>query len=163
MNNTKKQRIYLDTSAISYLKQDDAIEQTLITKQFWKSLKNRKDIEIFLSDVTIEELLNCYEPKKSYLLERMKEINYQVIKISDEIKEMAERIIADGILTQKSHDDCLHIASAIVRNCDIIVSWNFKHLVNAKTIKGIRKIDVENCKTIDIFTPKMMLEEDEND
>lgn len=29
------------------------------------------------------------------------------------------------------------IAAAIVNNCDFIVSWNFRHIVNVETIKGI--------------------------
>lgn len=34
----------------------------------------------------------------------------------------------------------LHIAIAILNKCDVIISWNFKHLVNIKTVRGTRAI-----------------------
>ena len=37
--NDRKLKVYLDTSVISYLKQDDAPEKTGITLNLWKNLK----------------------------------------------------------------------------------------------------------------------------
>ena len=42
------------------------------------------------------------------------------------------------MLTEKSFDDCQHIGIAVVNNCECIISWNFKHIVNIKTIRGVR-------------------------
>ena len=73
---------------------------------------------------------------------------------------MALRIIDEGILTPKSIDDCRHIAAAIRANCDIIVSWNFRHIVNVKTIRGIKVITtMEGYKDILIYPPTALLEE----
>ena len=58
------------------------------------------------------------------------------MEITDEIDDLAEEIIRRGILTPKSLDDATHIAAAIVNGCDIIVSWNFKHMVNAEIIEN---------------------------
>ena len=64
-----------------------------------------------------------------------------------------------GILTDKSFDDCTHIAVAIENECDIIVSWNFKHMVNIKTINGVRAITIlKNQKNINILNPLTLLE-----
>lgn len=41
-------------------------------------------------------------------------------------------------MKQKSFDDCQHIAAAILAACDIITSWNFKHIVNVKTVRGVK-------------------------
>ncbi len=49
-------------------------------------------------------------------------------------------MIEIGILTQKSFDDCQHIGVAIINECDCIIPWNFKHIVNVKTIRGVRAI-----------------------
>lgn len=63
-----------------------------------------------------------------------------------------------GILTKKSYDDCQHIGAAIVSECDRIISWNFKHIVNIKTIKGVRAIThLESYKDIDIMNPSVLL------
>ena len=41
-------------------------------------------------------------------------------------------------MKQKSFDDCQHIAAALLAGCVIIISWNFKHIVNVKTVRGVK-------------------------
>ena len=70
-----------------------------------------------------------------------------------------KKIVDMGILTPKSYDDCQHIGAVVVNECDYIISWNFKHIVNIKTIHGIRAItNLEGYKNIDIFSPTVLLE-----
>ena len=89
----------------------------------------------------------------------MTEIDYTTFELNDEIYKLANEVIEKGILTDKSYDDCTHIATAVVNNCDIIISWNFKHMVNIKTIKGIRIItNLKGYNTIEIMTPETLLE-----
>ena len=58
--------------------------------------------------------------------------------------------------------DCLHIATAVVNDCDLIVSWNFKHLVNYKTISKVRVVNAINrYKEIGIVSPTMLVEGEE--
>ena len=62
-------------------------------------------------------------------------------------------------MKQKSFDDCQHIAAAILAGCDVITSWNFKHIVNVKTIRGVRAItNLEGYKMIEIWNPSVLLE-----
>jgi hypothetical protein len=40
-----------------------------------------------------------------------------------------------------------------------IISWNFKHIVNVKTIRGVRAItNLEGYKQIEILSPSALLE-----
>ncbi|GHU56182.1 hypothetical protein FACS1894132_13320 [Clostridia bacterium] len=121
--------------------------------------------KIFISDITEKEISCCEEKKKINIANFLAQIKFQKLDINTEVEEISNEIINAGILTQKSYDDCLHIAVALVNSCDIILSWNFKHIVNIKTINGIRKIIVsENYKAIDIYSPNVLLErDDEND
>ncbi len=74
------------------------------------------------------------------------------------MEKLAALIISTGILPQKSFDDCCHIALAVLHNCDIIVSWNFKHLVNPKTIRGVRAITIaEGYNDVIICDPLMLI------
>lgn len=69
-----------------------------------------------------------------------------------------------GLLKRKSYDDCRHIAAAIIAGCDFIVSWNFKHIVNVKTIRGIRAVTTyEGYKDLMIYPPSALLEEEEEE
>ena len=160
----RKTKIYLDTSVLSYLKQEDSPERTSATLKFWEELKTRTDVEIYLSDVTLAEISDCYEPKKSFMQEKLKEIKFLLLEKDEDAERLASQIIELGILTNKSHDDCLHIAIAVLEACNYIVSWNFKHLVNVKTINGVRAItNLKGFSPIDIITPEMLLKGDEDD
>ena len=162
--NFRKTKIYLDTSVLSYLKQDDSPERTSATLKFWEELKARTDIDIYLSDVTLAELSDCYEPKRTFMQEKLKEIKFSLLEKDEDAERLASQIIELGILTDKSHDDCLHIAVAVLEACNYIVSWNFKHLVNVKTINGVRAItNLKGFSPIDIITPEMLLQGDEDD
>ena len=68
-----------------------------------------------------------------------------------------------GILTKKSYDDCQHIAAAILAGCDIIISWNFKHIVNVKTVRGVKVITtLEGYKDLMIYPPSVLLESEDD-
>ena len=92
----RKLKVYLDTSVISHLMQEDVPEK-------WQ-------------------------------------IQYESYDITKDVLDVAHQLIAMGVLTNKSFDDCQHIGAAVVNNCDCIISWNFKHIVNIKTIRGVRAI-----------------------
>lgn len=162
----KKIRIYLDTSVISYLDQQDSPERMKETQEMWEILKNNK-YEIVISNIALLEVSECIEEKREKLKEYINELNYIEYTLNAETKELANLIIDEGILKPKSIDDALHIASAILSDSDIILSWNFKHLVNVNTINGVRKICFNRSfnRIIDIYSPNILLErgEDEND
>ena len=112
-----------------------------------------------MSTVTLREIQKCSEPKRTQLIDRLNEIQFTTLDITDNVISMAEKIIDMGILTQKSFDDCQHIGAAIINECDCIISWNFKHIVNVKTIRGVRAItNLEGYKMIEIWNPSVLLE-----
>lgn len=155
----RKLKIYLDTSVISYLDQIDAEEKMEQTRKLWKILQIGK-YDIVISDLVLMEINECNEPKRSILKEYLAQINYERISITEETEEIANEIIKEGILNPKSFDDCLHIASAIISDCNIIISWNFKHMVNVDTINGVRKITfAKRYNNIDIYAPYVLLSE----
>lgn len=159
----KKIRIYLDTSVISYLEQKDASEKMEQTIKVWDILKTGQ-YDILISDLVLAELNECKEPKRSILKKYLSQINYKRVKISKENEELANEIVEQGILNKKSFDDCLHIASAILSDCNIILSWNFKHMVNVNTINGIRRITfAKRFNSIDIYAPYVILNEKEEE
>ena len=113
-----------------------------------------------ISDLVLIEINECKEPKRSILKEYLAQINYKRVNITEETEEIANEIIKEGILNPKSFDDCLHIASAIISDCNIIISWNFKHMVNVDTINGVRKITfAKRYNNIDIYAPYVLLSE----
>ena len=52
----------------------------------------------------------------------------------------------------------MHIASAVIGDCDLIISWNFKHLVNYNTIKNAKSVNaICNYHGIDIISPTIFV------
>ena len=153
----RKLKVYLDTSVISHLMQEDAPEKMADTLALWTQFEAGK-YDICLSQLTLDEVGECHEPKRTMLYEYLSKIAYTKLEITDEVLRFANHIVGMGILTPKSIDDCQHIATAVVHGCDCIISWNFKHIVNIKTIKGVRAIThLESYKDIDIMNPSVLL------
>ena len=128
------------------------------TLTLWEQFKEREDIEIVISDLVIREISRCSEPKLSFLLSKLAELNYTMVELSEEEKNLADTYLDNGVLREKSLDDLPHIAIATLNHCRYIISWNFKHFVNPKTIKAVNAINLSlNLSQVDIFPPSMML------
>lgn len=161
----RKKKVYLDTSVISYLRQEGVPRERQDTIEFWEILKTDK-YDVYISDVTTGELAKCAEPKRSDLFALLEEIRYTEIKVGDdeEIATLAIDVQNKGILPSKSVNDRLHIAAAMFSGCHVVVSWNFKHMVNIRTIDGVRVIAaLNNLNPVDICSPTMLLERSDSD
>lgn len=67
----RKLKIYLDTSVISHLLQEDVPEKMRETRELWEQFKNRKDIDIMISNLVLLELSRCKEAKHAFLLNEL--------------------------------------------------------------------------------------------
>jgi hypothetical protein len=60
----------------------------------------------------------------------------------------------EKIINEKYRSDALHIAVATVSGVDVLVSWNFKHIVNLNRIKLFNSINLkEGYNLLEIRTP----------
>lgn len=156
-----KKKIYIDTSVISHLKADDVPEKMKDTLDLWRELETGK-YDVIISDITIEELSMCPEPKKNILFSYLEKLNFINLEETEDSLNLADDYIKLGVLSSKSKDDCRHIALATVSDCELIVSWNFKHFVNLKTINKVQAVNkLFGFKEVLILPPSMILEGDE--
>ena len=133
------------------------------TLELWQDVEDGI-YDVYLSYVNFDELNRCKPDKQKILDSYIARIEYTHIEPSSEIFLLADEFIKQGILKQKSYDDAQHLASAMVNECDIIVSWNFKHMVNHKTINGVRGVAaLTGYKDIAIYTPTMLTGGSDND
>ena len=147
-----KMKYYLDTSIINFYL-SSGYETGDITRKVIKEIMNSG--EIYISDVVIREIYRCSEPKRTKLIEVVNYINPVVLEVNIESMDLAERYIIEKVIPEKYFDDALHIAVATVNEIDVLLSWNFEHIVKLKTkriINGINKI--VGYKEIEICSPQ---------
>ena len=66
-------------------------------------------------------------------------------------------------LGEASIGDALHVAVATVAGADLILSWNFKHIVNFSRIRGFNSVNVRmGYRAMTILSPKEVGDEEEN-
>ena len=159
----RKMKLYLDTSVISHLFADDTPEKMDDTNMLWDDFISGK-YRVFISQVVIDEIERCPEPKQSQMLAKLGLIEFELLPETNEVEELALEYIKGGVLKNKSIADCRHIAHAVVYGCDAIVSWNFEHLVNFKTISKVKVVNaINHYKEINILPPNMFLERGEHE
>ena len=159
----KKLRLYLDTSIISHLEAPDVPDKEADTKKLWEKIK-AGEFEAFISPVVVMEIDNCHEPKRSFLQKELRTTPHIVLKRSDEVANLADQYIAAKILKPKYYNDCLHIAYTRIYNCDMLLSWNFEHLVNYKTIAGVKSVNaLAGYDETRMYPPSMLIGGNENE
>lgn len=163
MIENQRKKIYLDTSVISALFDERTPERVEETTDFWLLLQSG-EYDVCVSDVTVFEINKCTDPKRLQLMEALTDLDYQLLDETEGSLELTEKYLSFGVLTEKSRDDCRHIAIASLNRCDYIASWNFKHFVNVKTIDKVQGVNkILGLGGVNILPPAMFLEGDDSD
>ena len=149
-----KQRFYFDTSVFGGVFDKEFEEETL---QLFERVRLGKLICLY-SDLTETELLKAPENVRTFFKSLRKEQTERLI-INPEIINLATKYVEEKVVGKTSFDDCLHIATATLNKADILVSWNFKHIVNVYRIRGYNSINLRmNYASLEIRSPKEILE-----
>jgi len=146
---SKRISLYPDTSIFGGY-YDDAFMQD--TRLLFKKIENGK-YDVFVSSLTQTELKNAPDDVKKLL----NKIEWQPLTITPDCELLADEYIKENVVGATSRDDCIHIATATINNIDILVSWNFKHIVNVERIRGYNSVNMKHgYKRLDIHSPKEM-------
>jgi len=146
-------RIYIDTSILGgYFDTEFEIP----TKRLFDQVKS-KEYVIVISNITEGELLNAPDRVKTLLKDL--NIDYEIITLTDDAVYLAKEYIRENVVGETSYNDCLHIAIATVARMDLLVSWNFRHIVNIKRIRGYNGINIKNgYPSLEIRSPKDVID-----
>jgi len=146
-------KVYADTSVIGGCFDDEFKEWSNGLFKDFISGQNK----LMLSDLTLQEL----EFARDEVRNSIKDIPQQnIINVitTDEAIQLAENYIMEGALTNKCFNDALHIALATLNNCEVLASWNFKHIVNLDRIRLYNSINLRiGYRIIEIRTPREIL------
>jgi predicted nucleic acid-binding protein len=150
----RKMKLYLDTSVISALFDERNPERKSLTESFFKGMK---DYEIFISEITVAEIERTPEP---VLQIRMKEVisPFSVLALTEGVDHLATEYIRNMAIPEGYPEDAYHIAIAVVKHMDFLLSWNFRHIVRRRTKEVVRTVNTMNkFGEIEIITPAELL------
>lgn len=143
-------RIYVDTSVIGGC--FDA-EFELWSLGLFKDFVQGK-FKPLLSQVTTAELQDAPE-QVQVLYAELLELQPEIIPVNETALELADVYQRRKILTPNFFNDGLHIALATISEADVLVSWNFKHIVHLDKIRLFNAVNLEyGYKPLQIYSPR---------
>ena len=145
-----KLRVYLDTSIFSAYYDDRLPERQSITKEFWERMS---DFEVSTSEIARQELSQTYDESLRINLLSLQD-DFIIHPVNDDIIDLANHYISAEVFSSVMFNDALHVAVAVITRQDILLSWNFKHLVNRRRRLQINQINaVLELPMIEIMAP----------
>ena len=142
--------VYLDTSVFGGYFDEEFSDNTV--PLFERIIDER--IQIFVSRLLIAELAGAPDEVRE-LLNQVPREQQIFVELTEGARKLADKYMDENVVGRTSRADCQHIAMATLAKADVLVSWNFKHIVNLDRIRGYNGINLlMGYNTIEIRTPK---------
>lgn len=158
--------VYIETSIVSYLRQRPSTQivaaaRQLLTHRWWDN--ERKNYELVISQYVIDEAATGNPILAAERLELLEGI--PLLPYTPAITTLADEIMSLGVLPEKAQVDALHIAAVAHHQIQYLLTWNCKHIANAKILPRIHDLFAQLGIPIPIIcTPEELLGDDaEND
>ena len=147
-------RVYVDTSVLGGCLDEEFKEWSLrLVREFMTGRKTA-----VISDITRAELDQAPEAVRD-VLSGLSRSRWEAISLSEEARKLADAYVREGVVGIDCLTDALHIAVASLARVDVLVSWNFKHIVNLRRIHLYNAVNLkEGYGMIDIRTPREVLD-----
>lgn len=148
-------RIYVDTPVFGGCRDPEFKEPSRsLVKEFRNGLK-----VAVISDLTLKELEKAPLDIRT-LVEEMPKKYIGFVTLDNEAVDLAFKYIKEGAVTENYLIDAQHIAMATIKRVDVLVSWNFKHIVNLTRIRLYNSVNLKNgYPLLEIRSPQEVLYE----
>ncbi|MCK4659980.1 MAG: PIN domain-containing protein [Phycisphaerae bacterium] len=146
----KHLRVYADTSVLGGCFDEEFAEasRTLL------DLAQAGELTVLISDLTLEELEQAPVRVRD-LVSELPEGYVEPLVRDGESVDLRDAYLKAGVVGERSSNDALHVALASVAKADLIVSWNFRHIVHIEKIRGFNAVNLrEGYPMIDIRSPR---------
>lgn len=150
-------RIYTDTSVIGGCLDDEFSDCSSRLLAEFRSGR----ATIVLSDLTLLELEGAPEAVRA-VLEGIPASNREDVELTSEARSLADAYIDADVVVPSKLVDAQHIAIATVTRADVVVSWNFVHIVNLTRIHGYNAVNLrQGYPVLEIRTPREVVPHEE--
>lgn len=149
-------RIYVDTSVLGGCEDD---EFRAASRRLLETFTAGK-LTLVLSELTLRELETAPEGVRA-VLGQVPSQHIEALALSAEAEELAGVYITEGAVGERMRADALHIALATVSRVDVLVSWNFRHIVNLRQIHAFNAVNLKRgYPLLEIRTPREVLSDE---
>jgi hypothetical protein len=108
----------------------------------------------------LKELQRAPEPKRQRCLDLI--AGLPTLSYSEEVEEIIEAYHRHKVMPLEASADADHVALATFHRCDMLVTWNCRHIANANKFAHIRRINaLLGYETPQLVTPLELLALDE--
>ena len=133
----KKNRIYADTSVFGGIFDPEFTE---VTEKFFNDVRKGQHI-LIVSEIVDRELENAPLYVRQFYAD-LPVGSTEYVDFSDEMADLRDAYLSAKVVTSRFKDDAAHVASATVVRADLIVSWNFIHMVKWERIRAFNSVNL---------------------
>jgi len=146
----KKDRVYVDTSVIGGCLDDEFAEWSLPVIE----MAMAGEIILLVSDLLVAELQEAPGEVQN-LLTGVPASNQELIQVNDETDSLLQAYMKEKIVGRRYTTDAHHVAMASVHRADVLLSWNFKHIVHLDKIRKFNSVNLRlGYPLVEIRSPK---------
>ena len=150
--------VYADTSVFGGVFDD---EFKIASKAFVEAVKSGKFI-LVTSELVRQEIIAGPQVVRQ-LFEELLSVA-EIAAITFETLQLQQAYLDAGIVSGKFATDALHVALATVSRTSMIVSWNFRHIVNFQKIPKYNAVNkLHGYNDIAIYSPLEVIEYESED
>ena len=126
-------RVYVETTFVSYLVARPSQDVVLrahqrLTERWWA--EEREKYELYASPLVVQEAGAGDAEMARLRLDALRPM--PLLAVTAEATALARTLVERGPLPNKAEADALHIALAAVHGADDLLTWNCKHIANAR-------------------------------
>lgn len=136
-----KPKAYIETTVPNFyydIRTSEAVvTRRAWTREWWASADQDYDL------VTSEEVLLELTAGTSHLVPLRLELLrlMEVLPVTPDVKAIAQTYAQHKLMPASPGGDAVHLALASKFNCDLIVTWNCRHLANPNKLTHVRQIN----------------------
>ena len=151
-------RVYADTSVFGGIADEEFSHES---RMFFDQVRAGR-FALLTSALVVDELDHAPTAVRNIFEDLLPAT--EIVSIDEAALALQAAYLAEGILTEKSSSDALHVALATVAQAAVIVSWNFKHIVHFDKIRRYNAVSrLQGWHELSIHSPsEVIVHEDED-
>jgi len=151
--------VFVETSIVSYLRHRQSqnivtAARQIQTRRWWD--EDKRKYSLFASALVVEEASRGDEVLAAERLLALADL--PLLAVNKEVEMIGNALVERAALPEKARVDALHISTAAFHGVDYLLTWNCKHIANARMRPKIERMLREiGCAVPVICTPDELL------